>query len=39
MNGELLICEKHQANIKDIQCPFHWWEKHETIFFMVGFLI
>jgi hypothetical protein len=25
-------------NVKDIKCPFQWWQKHEAMFFTIGFL-
>jgi len=24
--------------VKDVKCPFHWWEKHEIMFPTIGFL-
>jgi hypothetical protein len=36
---ELLIFRRYQLNVKDIKCPFQWWQKHEAMFPMVGFLI
>jgi hypothetical protein len=35
---ELLIFKQYQVDVKDIKCPFQWWEKHETMFHIVGFL-
>jgi hypothetical protein len=35
---ELLVFRRYQLDVKDIKCPFQWWQKHETMFFIVGFL-
>jgi hypothetical protein len=24
------------VDVKDIKCPLYWWEKHESMFFIVG---
>jgi hypothetical protein len=24
---------------KNIKCPFQWWEKHESMFLTIGFLV
>jgi hypothetical protein len=37
VNRELLIFRHYQVDIKDIKCPFQWWEKHESMFPIVGF--
>ncbi len=34
---KLLILKQHKKDIKDIKCPFHWWE-HEIMFPTIGFL-
>lgn len=34
----LQIFKRYQVNIKDIKCFFSWWEKHKSIFHIVGFL-
>ncbi len=34
---EVLIFRRYQIDVKDIKCPLQWWEKHETIFLIVGF--
>ncbi len=26
-------------NVKDIKCPFKWWEEYEIMFPIVGFLV
>ncbi len=26
-------------DVKDIKCPLHWWEKHESMFPTLGFCI
>jgi hypothetical protein len=36
---ELLIFKKYQLDVKDIKCLFQWWQKHETMFLIVGFLV
>jgi hypothetical protein len=25
-------------DVKEITCPFRWWEKHEVMFSIIGFL-
>jgi hypothetical protein len=35
---ELLIFKRYQLNVKDIKCPFQWWQKHEAMFLTIGFL-
>ncbi len=37
MNRELLIFKHCQVDVKDIKCPFQWWEKHENMICIVGF--
>ncbi len=37
MNRELLIFKHCQVDVKDIKCQFQWWEKHESMFLIVGF--
>ncbi len=34
----LLIFRHYQVDVKKITCPFRWWEKHEVLFPIVGFL-
>ncbi len=34
----LLIFRRYQLDVKDIKCLFEWWQKHERMIFMVGFL-
>jgi hypothetical protein len=34
---ELLIFWSFQVDVKEIKCPFQWWEKNETMFPIVGF--
>jgi hypothetical protein len=38
VSQELLIFTRFQLDIKDIECFFQWWEKHEFMFPTVGFL-
>jgi hypothetical protein len=37
MNREFLIFKRCQVDVKNIKCPFQWWEQHEIMFHMVGF--
>jgi hypothetical protein len=34
---KLLIFKQHKKDVKDVKCPFHWWEKHEIMFPTIGF--
>jgi hypothetical protein len=36
---ELLVFWHYLVDVKEIKCPFQWWEKHETMFPTIGFLI
>jgi len=38
VNLELLIFKRFQMDAKNIKCPSDWWEKHESMFPIVGFL-
>jgi hypothetical protein len=38
VNKEFLSFRKFQVNTKDVKCCFQWWEKHELMFPIVGFL-
>jgi hypothetical protein len=38
VNKEHLIVKQYQVGFKDIKCPFKRWNKHETLFFAIGFL-
>jgi len=38
MKRKLLIFKRYQLYVKDIKCLFQWWQKHETMFPIVGFL-
>jgi hypothetical protein len=38
VNLELLIFKRFQMNVKNIKCPFEWWEKHESMFPTIEFL-
>jgi hypothetical protein len=33
---ELLIFRRYQLDVKNIKCPFQWWQKHEAMFPIVG---
>jgi len=35
---DLLIFMHYQTDVKEIICPLRWWEKHEMLFPIVGFL-
>jgi hypothetical protein len=35
---ELLVFKRYQLDVKDIKCPLQWWQKHEAMFLIVGFL-
>jgi hypothetical protein len=37
VNKKLLIFKHYQMDDKDIKCPLQWWEKHESMFPIVGF--
>jgi hypothetical protein len=34
----MLIFRHYQVDSKEIKCPLQWWEKHEIMFPIVGFL-
>jgi hypothetical protein len=36
-NRKLLIFNCYQLDVKDIKCPFQWWEKNEYMFPPIGF--
>jgi hypothetical protein len=38
VNKKFLIFMRFQVDAKDIKCLFQWCEKHESIFFVVGFI-
>ncbi len=29
---------RYQLDVKDIKCPFQWWQKHDAMFLTFGFL-
>jgi hypothetical protein len=35
---EVLIFKRYQLDIKDIECLLQWWQIHEAMFPIVGFL-
>jgi hypothetical protein len=37
INKKLLIFKRYEEDVKDIKCPFLWWEKHENMFPTIGF--
>jgi hypothetical protein len=38
INRELLISKRYQVDANEIKCSLQWWEKHEFVFFTLGFL-
>jgi hypothetical protein len=36
VNKEFFIFRRFHVNAKDIKCHFQWWEKHESMFPIVG---
>ncbi len=36
---EILGFWHYQVDVKEIKCPFQWWEKHEAMFPTIGFLV
>ncbi len=38
VNKELLIFRQYQVDVEDIKCHFQWWEKYDTMFFIIEFL-
>jgi hypothetical protein len=38
VNMELLFFKHYHVDSKEIKCPLEWWEKHESLFPIVGFL-
>jgi hypothetical protein len=39
VNMELLIFKQYQVDVKEIKCHLQWWQKHESMFPTMGFLI
>jgi hypothetical protein len=39
VNRELLIFKHYQVDVKNIKCPLEWWEKHKSMFSIVGFCV
>ncbi len=37
VNKKLLIFKCYQMDVKNIKCPLQWWEKHESMFLIIGF--
>jgi len=37
IDRELLIFRRYQMNVKEINYPLKWWQKHESMFFVMGF--
>ncbi len=35
---EFVIFKRYQLDVKDIKCPFQWWQKNEAMFRTLGFL-
>jgi len=38
VNKELFIFKRFQVDPKEIKCHVQWWQKHESMFPIVGFL-
>jgi hypothetical protein len=38
VNMELLFFKHYHVDSKEIKCPLEWWEKHESLFPIVGFV-
>jgi hypothetical protein len=38
VNMELLFFKCYHVDNKEIKCPLEWWEKHESLFPIIGFL-
>jgi hypothetical protein len=36
---KLLVFWHYQVDVKEIKCPFQWWEKHEAMFLTFGFFV
>jgi hypothetical protein len=36
---KLLVFWHYQVDVKETECPFQWWEKHEGMFPTIGFLV
>jgi hypothetical protein len=39
VNRVLLIFRRFQVDLKEIKCPLQWWQKHESMFPIVDFLV
>ncbi len=39
MNRKLLIFKHYQMDVKEIKCPLKWWEKHESMFLIIGYYV
>jgi hypothetical protein len=37
VNRELIIFKHYKVDVKNIKCPLHWWEKHGSMFLIIGF--
>ncbi len=38
VNKELLIFRQYQDDVENIKCHFQWWEKYDSMFFIIEFL-
>ncbi len=38
INRELLFLGCYHVDIKKAKCSLQWWEKHESLFVIIGFL-
>jgi hypothetical protein len=39
VHKELLIFKRFQVDPKEIKCLLQWWQKHESMFPTIGFLV
>jgi hypothetical protein len=39
VNRNLLISRRFQVDFKEIRSPLQWWQKHESMFLIVDFLV
>ncbi len=39
INREFFIFKHYQVDVKDMKCLSQWWEKHESMFLIVGFCV
>jgi len=39
INREFFIFKHYQVDVKNMKCLSQWWEKHESMFLIVGFCV